>query len=348
MGESSAPGAGTHAADAGTREATKVPGPREAQAARTAGEPGEQGSGGVLGCIERVGNKVPHPAMIFLILCASSSCCRRSCLRPASRRPRGGGSPPTHEPGGGRRRRRSTPDTSSRPRPSRRTTTSSGRRCRSRSLLTGDGIRFMFTSTVDNFNNFGVVGVILVAMIGVGVAEEAGLIGALIRKLVSGRHRVRDHVHHRPGRHPVERRLRRRLPGADPARRGRVPQPRAGNPMAGIAAAFAGVGATFGGQHPDHADRRDRHRDHQRGDAHWSTLAGRSTSPRTSTSASARRSSSRSSSRPHREVRHAAPRDVTPAPHRLRRPPRPTRRRSPAACAGAGIGLLVCSACSCC
>jgi aminobenzoyl-glutamate transport protein len=53
-----------------------------------------------------------------------------------------------------------------------------------KSLLTADGIRFIFTSAVTNFTNFGVVGVILVAMIGVGLAERAGLIGALIRKLV--------------------------------------------------------------------------------------------------------------------------------------------------------------------
>ena len=53
-----------------------------------------------------------------------------------------------------------------------------------RSLLSADGVRFLFTSTVSNFNNFGVVGVILVAMVGVGVAEQAGLIAALIRKLV--------------------------------------------------------------------------------------------------------------------------------------------------------------------
>ena len=32
--------------------------------------------------------------------------------------------------------------------------------------------------------NFNAVGVIIVAMVGVGVAEEAGLINALIRKLV--------------------------------------------------------------------------------------------------------------------------------------------------------------------
>jgi aminobenzoyl-glutamate transport protein len=52
-------------------------------------------------------------------------------------------------------------------------------------LLTGDGIRFIFTTFVSNFLGFAAVGVILVAMIGVGVAEYSGLIGALIRKLVA-------------------------------------------------------------------------------------------------------------------------------------------------------------------
>ena len=52
-------------------------------------------------------------------------------------------------------------------------------------LLTADGIRFMFTSFVPNFLGFAAVGVILVAMVGVGVAEYSGLVGALIRKLVA-------------------------------------------------------------------------------------------------------------------------------------------------------------------
>ena len=52
-------------------------------------------------------------------------------------------------------------------------------------LLTVDGIRFMFTSFVPNFLGFAAIGVILVAMIGVGVAEYSGLVGALIRKLVA-------------------------------------------------------------------------------------------------------------------------------------------------------------------
>ncbi|MFO1130676.1 MAG: AbgT family transporter [Hyphomicrobiales bacterium] len=54
-----------------------------------------------------------------------------------------------------------------------------------RSLLSADGIRFMLTSPVSNFLGFTGVGVILVAMIGVGVAEESGLIAALVRKLVA-------------------------------------------------------------------------------------------------------------------------------------------------------------------
>lgn len=53
-----------------------------------------------------------------------------------------------------------------------------------RSLLNADGIRFIFTSAVSNFQQFGVVAVIIVAMIGVGLAEEAGLISALIKRLV--------------------------------------------------------------------------------------------------------------------------------------------------------------------
>lgn len=53
-----------------------------------------------------------------------------------------------------------------------------------RSLFSSDGIQFFFSSFVDNFAGFGVVAVTLVAMAGVGVAEQAGLMGALIRKVV--------------------------------------------------------------------------------------------------------------------------------------------------------------------
>jgi aminobenzoyl-glutamate transport protein len=52
------------------------------------------------------------------------------------------------------------------------------------SLLTTDGLRFMYSSLIPSFMSFTAVGLIIVAMIGVGVAEEAGLVNALIRKLV--------------------------------------------------------------------------------------------------------------------------------------------------------------------
>jgi aminobenzoyl-glutamate transport protein len=53
-----------------------------------------------------------------------------------------------------------------------------------RSLLSVDGLRFVFSTFVANFAAFGVVSVTLVAMAGVGVAEVSGLMAALIRKIV--------------------------------------------------------------------------------------------------------------------------------------------------------------------
>lgn len=54
------------------------------------------------------------------------------------------------------------------------------------SLLTTEGIRFIFTSAVTNYQNMPAMAVILVAMLGVGVAEGVGLISALIRKSLLG------------------------------------------------------------------------------------------------------------------------------------------------------------------
>ena len=52
------------------------------------------------------------------------------------------------------------------------------------SLLSTEGIRFIFTSFVANFAGFGVVAVTFVALMGAGVAEAGGLMAALIRVLV--------------------------------------------------------------------------------------------------------------------------------------------------------------------
>ena len=45
-----------------------------------------------------------------------------------------------------------------------------------KSLLTIDGIRFIFTSFVANFQNFGVIADVFIAMMGAGVAEGSGLL----------------------------------------------------------------------------------------------------------------------------------------------------------------------------
>jgi aminobenzoyl-glutamate transport protein len=112
----------------------------------------------ILDAVERVGNRVPHPVMIFVylmvlvivlsaVLQALGAHVTYQAYNPA------------------------TGDIET-------------MRTAARSLLTVDGIRFMFTGVVSNFMNFNAVGVIIVAMVGVGVAEESGLVKALIRKLV--------------------------------------------------------------------------------------------------------------------------------------------------------------------
>src|SRR5699024_2713644 len=48
------------------------------------------------------------------------------------------------------------------------------------SLLTPDGIAYMFSHVVENFTSFVALGPVLVAMLGVGVAEKSGYISALM------------------------------------------------------------------------------------------------------------------------------------------------------------------------
>lgn len=52
------------------------------------------------------------------------------------------------------------------------------------SLISIEGMRFIFSSFVNNFAGFSVIAVTFIAMMGAGVAEESGLLGSLIRKLV--------------------------------------------------------------------------------------------------------------------------------------------------------------------
>jgi aminobenzoyl-glutamate transport protein len=112
----------------------------------------------LLDVVERVGNKVPHPAVLFFLLIALVVVLSHVF----------------HLLGTSVSYQRLNPQTH---KTEEVTTTVT-------SLLTADGIRFIVTSVVPSFINFGPVGIILVAMIGVGLAEQAGLIQALIRKVV--------------------------------------------------------------------------------------------------------------------------------------------------------------------
>jgi aminobenzoyl-glutamate transport protein len=52
------------------------------------------------------------------------------------------------------------------------------------SLMNGDGVRRIFTNLTTNFTSFAPLGVVLVAMLGVGVAERSGLLSAAVRAMV--------------------------------------------------------------------------------------------------------------------------------------------------------------------
>lgn len=103
-----------------------------------------------LGTIERVGNALPHPATIFAILAV--------LIVIASGLAAATGLEATH-PG-------------------------TGELLRPVSLLTLDGLHRILTEMVTNFTGFAPLGTVLVAMLGIGVMEASGLIAAALRLLV--------------------------------------------------------------------------------------------------------------------------------------------------------------------
>ena len=141
---------------------------------------------GLLGTIERVGNKVPHPAILFLALIVVmiglsqvfywiGTSVTYEVVKP----------PPalveeTYIGGSMQPGEILPPEAADAEDYAVVTET-----VEVRGLLTADGVRFLFTSFVSNFMGFTAMGIILIVMIGVGLAESSGLIGALIRKLVA-------------------------------------------------------------------------------------------------------------------------------------------------------------------
>jgi para-aminobenzoyl-glutamate transporter family len=197
--------------------------------------------------VERLGNRVPHPVMIFLglilLVIALSAILAAFDVSVTYQVEKPNPVPAEqYNPGGSHELEYATPPGATDTNPDYTTVTETAE---VESLLSADGIRFIFTSAVSNFNDFGVVAVILVAMIGVGVAEEAGLIAALIRRLVKAAPKwaltfiivligILSSVASDAGYLVLI-----PLAAVAFASVGR-------HPLAGIAAGFAGVGATFG------------------------------------------------------------------------------------------------------
>jgi len=103
-----------------------------------------------LDTIERVGNALPNPATLFLIMAA--------IVVVASAVTAGLGVTVPH------------------PR--------DGSPIAAVNLMSREGLRRMFTEAVKNFTGFAPLGTVLVAMLGIGVAEATGLIGAAMRAFV--------------------------------------------------------------------------------------------------------------------------------------------------------------------
>lgn len=106
----------------------------------------------ILDSIERVGNKLPHPATLFFIMAvivavisAIGAGLNLSAQHPAT-----------------------------------------GETIEVRNLLSADGIRWIYTNVEHNFVKFPPLGLVLVIMIGIGVAEGAGLFTVLVKQLVLG------------------------------------------------------------------------------------------------------------------------------------------------------------------
>jgi len=110
----------------------------------------QDGMTGLLGWIEKIGNKLPDPFWLFVILAGVvavaswlASMAGLSAVDP-----------------------------------------SSGEEIHVESLLTGDNLSRMVTDAVENFIAFPPLGVILATMLGVAVAEQTGLLAAMVRAMV--------------------------------------------------------------------------------------------------------------------------------------------------------------------
>lgn len=153
--------------------------------AKSAAKENGASGGGILGAIEKVGNKVPHPVLMFLyliigviVLSAILSLFGVSVTEEIA-------VPVPVESTVNLYEDSAVPGYYNPTQPYDEQFEIHKETISIRSLLSIEGIRFIFTSFVSNFSGFAVVGITFIALMGAGVAEEAGLMNALIRKLVA-------------------------------------------------------------------------------------------------------------------------------------------------------------------
>ncbi|SFB33141.1 aminobenzoyl-glutamate transport protein [Lentibacillus halodurans] len=101
--------------------------------------------------VEFIGNKLPHPITLFAIL-AGLVLVLSAALQPLGIS--------VEHPG------------------------EEGEMVEIKNLLNAEGLQYIFGSMTDNFIGFAPLGVVLVTMLGIGVAERTGLISALLRSFV--------------------------------------------------------------------------------------------------------------------------------------------------------------------
>lgn len=111
--------------------------------------------GGFLKGVERVGNKLPHPAMIFALLCLIVIIISHFTAK--------SGLSVTYF------------DAKAKEKVTKEAV----------SLLNWEGLAYIFNSATENFTSFEPLGTVLVAMLGVGVAEHSGLFNASLKRLLS-------------------------------------------------------------------------------------------------------------------------------------------------------------------
>jgi len=145
-------------------------------------------SGGVLGAfltgVEWLGNKLPNPVMLFILatiaIIGLSAVGKTMEWSVQPQRPRIMMERATDE--AGQVVERKVLDASGRPVIE---LVDDGAPVSPRSVLTSDGIYWLTSNLVRNFINFAPLGVVLVSMFGIGVAEKVGLFGAFMRAVAS-------------------------------------------------------------------------------------------------------------------------------------------------------------------